>query len=431
MNGLLISAGKDSTMIRKRHTALYSMILPVILSLWTFCSKPMTEEEIQQKAMAVHDRVFTIDTHADTPSRLIRGKFDLGVPHKSGSRQDGKVDLPRMKEGGLDGLFFAVFIGQGERTLEKYNQAKERADRIIDAMEKMAAQYPELVELAYSADDAHRIEKLGKRAAFLGMENGYPLGMDLSRVEHFYNRGIRYITLCHTRNNDLCDSSTDDPEWNGLSPFGERVVREMNRLGMMVDVSHISDSSFYDVLRVSRAPVIASHSSCRAICESPRNLSDGMLKALKENGGVVQICMLNSYLKTDTRRAQRSAALDSLRLKYGSYQEIKDPEIQKRYREAYYALRERFPGPRANVNDLVDHIDHVRAVIGIDHVGIGSDFDGGGGIDGCNDVSEFPNVTIELVRRGYSDGEIEKIWGGNVMRVFREVSETARDLQEL
>ena len=389
----------------------------------------MTQEGIITRALAIHERVFTIDTHTDTPMRLLRSNFDIGLRHESGIRHSGKVDLPRMKEGGLDGIFFAVFIGQGERTPEGYAEARNLADRIIDSMEKMEKDYPEMVELAIEPEDAYRIEKLGKRAAFLGLENGYPIGQDLSMLSYFYNRGIRYITLCHTRNNDICDSSTDKAEWNGLSPFGNNVVEEMNRLGMLIDVSHISDSAFYDVIHRSRAPVIASHSSCRALCHSARNLDDDMLRTLKKNCGVIQICILNSYLKEDTLRSQRRVLTDSIRQKYGSYRDIKDPEIKKAYLKDRDSIRERYPYVQANVKDIVDHIDHVVETIGIDYVGIGSDFDGGGGVQECNDVSEFPNITIELVRRGYSEEAIRKIWGGNFMRVFKETIQVSRELQ--
>jgi len=280
-----------------------------------------------------------------------------------------------------------------------------------------------MAELAYTADDAYRIRKGDKIAAFIGIENGYPIGLDITRIKQYYDLGARYITLAHSKNNDICDSSTDPagPESNGLSPFGTDVVKEMNRLGIMVDVSHISDKSFYDVLKVTRAPVLASHSSCRALCGSPRNLSDDMLLALKENGGVIQICILSNYLKTPEPNPEMETKLKELQDKYGDYNTLKD-STKKLMRAEFRAIQKKYEKP-ATVKDIVDHIDHVVQVIGVDFVGIGTDFDGGGGVDGCRTAAEMKNITIELLRRGYSKKDITKIWGGNIMRVLRKAEE--------
>ncbi len=394
------------------------------------CRPKLAKEDPAVQARIIHDRVLTVDTHCDTASRLPGGNWDIGVRHDSGDRASGKVDLPRMVEGGLDAEFFAVFVGQGERTEQGYVRAKEWALRTLDAIHAMCEKYPELVGLALTPDDAYRLEKRGLRAAFIGLENGYPVGKDLENVAEFYEKGVRYITLCHSRDNDICDSSTDrqDPEDRGLSDFGREVVAACNRLGMMVDVSHISDKSFYDVLDVTKAPVIASHSSCRALCDSPRNLSDEMIRALAENGGVVQICFLSSYLRKPEPNPERDQALKELREKYGSIREIQDEAVRKKAREEFEALSAKYPQERATVGDVVDHIEHVIKVAGVDHVGIGTDFDGGGGVEGCNDVSEMFRVTEELVRRGHSEEDIAKIWGGNVIRVFRRVMAVSAEL---
>ncbi len=401
--------------------------------IFTQCSTDINEEALRAKAVELHSKILTIDTHFDTPSRVLRGDFDLGKRHEPGKSGSGQVDFPRMKEGGLDGAFFAIFLGQGELTPAGYTLAKQRADQLIDAMEKACETHSDQAEIIVSPDDAYRLKKEGKTFVFLGIENGYALKEDISLVEYFYNRGIRYITLSHTRNNQICDSSTDPagPHWNGLSPFGKQAAQEMNRLGIMIDVSHISDKSFFDVIELTKAPVIASHSSIRALCGSQRNLSDEMLYALKENGGVVQICVLSSYLIDIPPNPAFAAARDSLRNKYGDYNAIKDEKIREEYSQAYFAIREKYPSKQAAVSDLVDHIDHVVNTIGIDYVGIGTDFDGGGGIEGFNDVSEAHNVTIELLKRGYSKKDIEKIWSGNFMRVFREVIEKAKELQQV
>ncbi len=391
------------------------------------CSSQKKEADFAAKVRELHDRVLTVDTHADTPSRLLREDWDIGERHESTGRRGSKIDLPRMIEGGLDAEFFAVFVGQGERNPERYVSAKESAFQVIDAIHKMCGDYPELVALAASPKDAYRIEKEGRRAAFIGMENGYPIGRDLSLIEKYYDRGVRYITLCHSGDNDICDSSTDrdSPEDSGLSEFGKEVVAECNRLGIMVDVSHASEKSFFDIITTTSAPIIASHSSVRALCDHPRNLTDEQLKALAENGGVIQICFVSSFVKEQPPNPEREAALEALREKYGSRRDIQDEATRAKVMEAYEEIFERYPGEKATLKELADHIDHVVSLIGVDHVGIGTDFDGGGGVEGCNDVSEMPNLTAELLRRGYSEEDIQKIWGGNIMRVFSRVIEVS------
>jgi membrane dipeptidase len=392
------------------------------------CTSQMSEEDLLARAEDIHENVLTVDTHADTPSRLLREGWDIGEWHDPEERASGCIDLPRMKQGGLDAEFFAVYVGQGELNPEGYARAKERADHMLEALYQMEKDHPDLVEIATLPDDGYRLEKEGKRAAYIGMENGYPIGKDLDLVQYFYDRGVRYITLCHSGDNDICDSSFErlHPEDNGLTEFGKQVVAECNRLGIMVDVSHVSDQSFFDVLRVTEAPVIASHSSVRAICDHPRNLTDEMLQALAENGGVIQICFVSSFVKTPEPNPERDEAMAQLEEKYGSRRSIADEETRKKWREEYMAIREKYPEERANVRNIVDHIDHVVKLIGVDHVGIGTDFDGGGGVDGCDDVSDMPRITEELVRRGYSEEDIRKIWGGNLMRVFREVENSAK-----
>jgi len=412
----------------KQRYFLKGLFCLAIGMLLISCNSQMNEEDLLVRAKDIHDKVLTVDTHADTPSRLLREGWIIGEWHNPEERSSGCIDLPRMKEGGLDAEFFAVFVGQGERTPEGYVRAKERADRLLEAIYQMEKDYPDLVEIATTPDDAYRLEKLGKRAAFIGMENGYPIGKDLELVKYFYDRGVRYITLCHSGDNDICDSSFErrNPEDNGLTEFGKQVVAECNRWGIMVDVSHVSDKSFFDILQTTKAPVIASHSSVRAICDHPRNLTDEMIKALAENGGVIQICFVSSFVKTPEPNPERDAAMAQLEEKYGSRRDISDEESRKKWREEYMAVREKFPEERAAVKDIVDHVDYVVDLVGVDYVGIGTDFDGGGGVDGCDDVSDMPRITEELVRRGYSDVDIQKIWGGNLMRVFREVENTAK-----
>ena len=287
-----------------------------------------------------------------------------------------------------------------------------------------------MVELALTADDAYKIEKKGKGAIYIGIENGYPLGKDISLLKKYYDLGARYITLCHGSNNDICDSSTDDngPEHNGLSDFGKQVVVEMNHLGMLIDVSHISDKSFYDVLKVSKAPVMASHSSARALCDHKRNLTDEMLKKLAKTGGVIQVCMVSDFLKKHPD-PKREAAYQELREKWKKFRQLPEKDQLRKRKELltqWKQFRKKYPGGYATVADLVNHIDHIVKVAGIDHVGIGSDFDGGGYLKDCFDVSALGNITLELVKRGYTEKQIRKIWGGNFMRVFRKVEEISK-----
>ena len=418
-----------------RIKPIIAAFLPVIFVL-TGCGtgesskdEVQSEEEIIARALKIHDRVLTVDTHADTPLRMIEPGFDLAERHdplETGS----KVDYPRMKEGGLDAIFFAAFVSQDIRDDDGNERAKKLVIQMIDSVVSSTEQNASLVGLALTPQDAYELEKDGKRAIYLAIENGYPIGSDLKNIELFYDKGVRYITLVHSSNNDIADSATDSSgaEHEGLSAFGEEVVKEMNRLGIMVDVSHASDDVFFDAIAVSEAPIIATHSNARSVTEHQRNMSDEMLRLMAENGGVVQLTLLSSYLRDEPQNPERSAALQELRSSMKSLNEM-TPEERAERRLAFNEINEKFPTPPATVEHVVDHIDHMVSIAGIDHVGIGCDFDGGGGIDGVFDASEVMNITIELVRRGYSEEDIEKIWGKNVMRVFEDVQKIAEVIQ--
>ena len=395
--------------------------ISITILFLTGCSS--REEQLITRADKIHASILTVDTHCDTPMEFSNPEFDLGVRHN-----EGCVDFPRMVEGGLHAEFFAVFSGQGPRNDSTYDKVYKKALDLFAAIHKNLEKNSKMAEVAYTADDAYRLRKEGKIAAYIGLENGYPIGKDISKVKQFYDLGARYITLAHTKNNDICDSSTDPagPENNGLSTLGIQVVNEMNHLGMVVDISHISDKSFYDVLKTTTAPVIASHSSCRALCGSARNLTDDMLLALKENGGVIQICILGNYLKTPEPNPELDAKLSELKNRYGDYGALPE-DSKKLVRTEYRAIQKKYE-KSATVKDVVDHIDHVVQVIGIDYVGIGTDFDGGGGVEGCSNASEMKNITIELLRRGYSKSDITRIWGANVMRVLRKVDDIAKSV---
>jgi len=395
-----------------------TFVLFLLLALVSACATE--EEKIDRKADRLHHEILTIDTHSDTPMRLMRGGFNPGIRNDKGC-----VDFPRMKEGGLDAEFFAIFIAQGPRTPEAYELEHHNTLATFDSIHAVVSRNSDMAGIALTGDDARKLKAEGKSAVFIGIENGYPVGTDISRIKQYYDLGARYITLCHSSNNDICDSSTDKsgPEFGGLSAFGEEVVREMNRTGMIIDVSHISDESFYDVLALTKAPVIASHSSCRALCESPRNLNDDMLQALKKNGGVIQICLLSEYLKQPEPNPEFDARVQELRDKWDQMGELTEEQREQRWQE-FSDLKDKYV-VGATVEDAVNHIQHVVDVIGIDYVGIGSDFDGGGGITGCSDVSGMKNITRELIRRGYSREDIARIWGGNFLRVMGEIQALA------
>ncbi len=388
------------------------------------------DKALLKKAHKIHDKAFTIDTHADTPMLLSRGGFDV-TKDNDPRATNSKIDYPRMRRGGLDAIFWAVYLGQGPRTDEGHETAKKKALAIFDAIDATLKKTASEAALATTPEEAYQINKTGKRVIFIGVENGYPMEHDLGLLKQFYDKGARYMTLCHSSNNDICDSSTDPKgaEYQGLSPLGEQVVAEMNRLGMMIDVSHVSDSTFYDVIRLSKVPVIASHSGAKAICDHPRNLTDDMLKALANNGGVVQLNLLSDYVKTIPPSPEREAAQKAMMEKWG----VKDrrsmmgamsklPEDdQKKLRDEFMDINKKYPVQLATVKDAVDHIDHMVKLIGIDHVGMGADFDGGGALADCFDVSQYETFTVEFLRRGYSKKEIEKIWGGNFFRVMKAV----------
>ncbi len=413
------------------------LVLLLFVLLVSSCKEKASEEDpkaeaeaaLVQKALEIHKNVLTLDTHADTPLRMIEPGFDMAERHDP-KETGSKVDYPRMKEGNLDAIFFAAFVAQDIRDDEGHGRAKALCLQMIDSIVSSTEKNTDIVGLAINPEDAYTLEKEGKRAIYIGIENGYPIGNDLSNVELYFDKGVRYITLVHSSNNDLADSATDEngTEHGGISEFGSKVVSEMNRLGIMVDVSHGNDSVFYDAIKLSKAPIIASHSNARAITNHQRNMTDEMLSLMAENGGVVQLTMLADYLREAPPNAARDSAVAALRASMKPIGEMTDEE-RKALRQSFQELNEKYPNPPATVEHVADHIDHIVKVAGIDHVGIGCDFDGGGGIEGVFDASEVMNITIELVRRGYTEEQIEKIWGGNLIRVFKEVQSIAKQIQ--
>ena len=397
------------------------------------CAGPVTrpsqlsEAELLERARAMHQRIITIDTHDDIPLNFATTEVDP-------LNAERQVNLEKMRAGGLDVAFFAVFVGQTDRTPENYARAKADAMTKFNAIHRLAKEmHPDKIELALTPDDVVRIHDGGKLVAAIGIENGYVIGKELSLIKTYYDLGARYMTLAHTRNNDICDSSTDQTkEHNGLSAFGRQVVAEMNRVGMMVDISHVSKECMMQATALSKAPVIASHSSTRAFADVPRNMDDEQLLAVKKNGGVAQMVAFASYVKVDP--AAKRAAIDTLRRSFGitgggrnAFSNL-SAEQRTEYQRRLAEIEAKWPGP--NVVDFVNHIDHAVKVAGIEHVGISSDFDGGGGVTGWRDAGETHNVTAELIRRGYSEEQIRKLWGGNLLRVWRANDRIAGELKQ-
>lgn len=405
------------------------------------------EEALVARAREIHDRVITIDTHVDINTD------NFTADNNYTSNLDVQVNLPKMEAGGLDVAWFIVYTGQGELTEEGFAAAYDNAMDKFGAIHRLADEYaPDRIEVAYNSDDVRRIVAEGKKVAMIGVENGYPVAMDVDRVREFHEMGARYMSLTHNGHNQLGDSNTGEREdvWmhDGLSDLGREVVGEMNRLGMMIDLSHPSIQTNLQSMELSTAPVIASHSSARALAPSvSRNLTDEELLAVAESGGVVQAVAFRSYLDPDKHERNREAVralreeiageIGLVLLDSDQLRELDGPQRDE-YDRQFARLEElaasriesevNAVAPPVDVADLVDHVDYMVDLIGIDHVGITSDFDGGGGVEGWMDASETFNVTLELVRRGYTEEEIDRLWGGNLLRVLDDVQAVAASM---
>lgn len=386
---------------RSLKIAAICALLVAPLALW------LAGEDPEERARRIHSEAIVIDTHADTLQRVLYGGVDLGdhLP-------DGHVDIPRLRQGGVDGQFFALWVD----SIFAGPAAVKQTLRLIDAMNRVLEKHPDKIALARSADELEAINKSGRIAALLGIEGGHAIDDDLRVLRVYYNLGVRYMTLTWSNANNWADSSREERH-GGLTEFGKEVVREMNRLGMIVDISHVSDKTFYDVLKVATRPVIASHSSCRALAANPRNMTDDMIRALARNGGVIGINFYSAFIDDDYARRARSGQSPSAaeRLNPKSWAEL-ERLAAERYKR-FETPSKIAPPPMERV---LDHIDHVVKLVGADHVGLGSDYDG---IDsapaGLEDVSRLPNITRGLLRRGYSERDIKKILGGNFLRVLR------------
>ena len=392
-----------------------------------------TSPEEKARISALHEALFTLDSHVDIPA-----DYTLTPASDPGVLTALQVDLPKMDAGQLDAAFFIVYVKQRARDAAGYAKAHKDAIIKFDAIHRMTEHlYPSDISLAYHPEDVARIRAAGRKVALIGIENGFVIGKDLALLQEYYDLGARYMTLAHVGHNDIADSSMPKTnlgdgisEHGGISAFGRTVIAEMNRLGMMVDVSHISTKAMMQAVALSQAPVIASHSSAKALRSHPRNMTDTQMQALAEAGGVMQVVAFSAYLVSDPAREQ---AVFGARAKLAAAQpngilDFSKPGVVSAYRAAMQELS--VLHPPATVSDFVDHIDHAVSIMGIDHVGIASDFDGGGGVLGWQNAAESGAVTAELVRRGYSDEDIARIWGGNLLRVWGEIEEVSRALQE-
>ena len=418
------------------------LILLFLSILFINCNTTVKKPNAEQ----IHNNVITIDTHDDIDVTNFTDSLNYT------SDTDTQINLPKMMEGGLDVSWFIVYTGQGDLTPEGYKKASDNAEAKFDAIDRLVNKYaPDQIELARSAADVRRIWKSGKKVAMIGVENAYPMGLDTANMKRYYDRGARYVSLAHNGHSQFSDSNTGERDsiWlhDGLSDLGRQMVQKMNYYGIMIDLSHPSKKANLEMITLSKAPVIASHSSARALCDHPRNLDDEQLLAIKKNGGVVQTVALGSYLnaekvkKFNTLRdsiykisaAQLGVEMISMRQLRG----LPATEIEKYradYKKIIDASKDQIEeikkiAPPVSVVDFVNHVEYLVEKMGIDHVGISSDFDGGGGIEGWSNASETLNVTKELVNRGFEEEEIKKIWGDNLLRVMEEVENISQKLQ--
>jgi len=381
-------------------------------------------------APQIHERILTLDTHLDTPMSFGRPGWNMMDAHTVAGDLS-QVDLPRMVKGGLDGGFFAIYTAQGPRTPEGFAAARDAGLKRAVEIREMVARNSDRFELAFRADDAARIADAGKRIVYQSMENAYPIGKDLTLVKTFYDLGVRMIGPIHFSNNDFGDSATDPKgaEWHGLSPLGKEFVAEANRLGIVVDASHASDEAFDQMLALSTAPIVLSHSSARAVFNHPRNIDDSRIVKLAAAGGVIQINSYADYLMQMPRIPARETAMRALGMKYGPYRTLSGERF-KAYLAERHAIEAQYPLPTASIDDLMAHLLHTLKLVGVDHVGIGLDWDGGGGVAGLEDVAGIPEISKRLLAAGYTEADLARIWGGNALRLIRQVEakavETAR-----
>ncbi len=433
----------------KTFNLTYLLGLTLMVTACQNTPKKMSKEEaLISKAKEIHKNIITLDTHNDISVANFTDSLNYSTDINT------QVTIPKMEKGGLDVTWLIVYTGQGTLDAEGYKAANKNAMDKFKAIHRLCEKYaPDKIALALTSNDVRRIHKAGKKVAMIGVENAYSMGLDIGNVKKFYDLGARYMSLSHNGHSQFCDSHTGEKDsiwlYNGLSDLGKQALKEMNKWGIMVDVSHPSRESFMDMINLSKAPIIASHSAARALCNSSRNLDDEQLRLLAKKGGVIQTVAFPSYLNATKDKAYKEAIKPlyaAIGKKLGIV--LPDSETMSTMTDAQFEAFAvnmsrikkiadkdarmadiRKKTPPVNVQDLVDHIDYMVKLIGIDHVGISSDFDGGGGIDGWNDASETFNVTLELVRRGYTETQIAKLWSGNLLRVLDDCQRMAQQIQ--
>jgi len=399
------------------------LLVCLSMALLLLPARKTQADDVTERAHKLHFSSIVLDTHDDTTQRFFSKNFDLGKRNP-----DGSIDIPRMREGGMNAIFFSIWIDG--RTMGPV--AVQKALDQIDAVRENVQRYSKDLVLARTAEDVRRAHAQGKIAALMGVEGGHMIGNDLRIVRIFTDLGVRYMTLAHFYNDEWADSSTDKPAHNGLTDFGKEVVREMNRQGMLVDISHVSDKTFYDALEVSRAPMIASHSSCRALCNHPRDMSDDMIKALAAKGGVIQINYERSFIDQAYKDASERESGGVVKMFEQFKKECAEDQecLGRKLQEMNKKLTAEGKLPPVSWERIIDHIDHAVKLVGADHVGLGSDFDGANMPDGMEDCSKLPKITEALMRKGYSDADIRKILGENTLRVMAEAERVSSEMQQ-
>lgn len=397
-------------------------LMPLALLVLAPCGARATDVTAAQRQL--HERLLVLDTHLDTPRHFARPGWRIDARH-SYDTDLSQVDYPRMVDGGLDGGFWAIFTLQRALTPEGYANAADYAWRRAEAILKVVQDNERQFGLATTAAEVIQVAASGRRVVLMSIENAYPLGDDVRNLQRYYQQGVRMVGLVHSSNNQFADSATDKASrWNGLSEAGRELVREANRLGMVVDASHASDVAFDQMLALSKTPIILSHSGCRAIYDHPRNLDDVRLKALAAAGGVIQINSVGQYLRALPSNPERERALKPLREQYGMLDAMSS-EQARAYMEKRKPIDAQYPVPRATLDDFMKHLLHAIALVGVEHVGIGADWDGGGGVEGLQDIVGLPKITARLLDAGYSEADLEKIMGGNALRLLQAAVEQA------
>ena len=402
-------------------------LLVLLVSVSPVAARAADAPAVGARTASLHERILVLDSHLDTPANFARAGWEIQADHSTWGTFS-QVDLPRMRDGGLDGGFWVIYTGQGDRSPRDNLRAQEHGLVRLTEIRETVAGHPQDLAIAYRADDAVHIAAAGKRVVYIAMENASPLAADPGLLKVYHRLGLRMLGITHVRNNEFGDSSNTAPEWNGLSPAGKALVADANRLGIVLDASHASDAVFDQLLELSRAPIVLSHSGAKALYDHPRNIDDARIRRLAARGGVLQVNAYGGYLVPVAESAERRRELDALEARLGGYDTLDEAGVLA-WLAAEAQIDARHPVRKATFDDYMRHLLHILEVAGVDHVGIGADWDGGGGVDGLEDVTHLPRITQALLDAGYSEQDVEKIWGGNLLRVMREVERVASAAQ--